>query len=336
MIATVLHNFHFLRPAWLFALLPLLVLLLLLRQQQQGDSWQHICDPHLLPHLLVNRQRVFRRWPFYTLALAWIIAVCSLAGPTWQRSPQAVYKTQQARIIILDLSPSMYATDLKPSRIARARYKILDILKRSQEGQMGMVVFSSEAYTVSPLTNDAQTIAAMVPSLDPNIMPVGGSNIAAGLEKAEQLFKQADSSYGSILLLTDSPVTKTDLTAAQQTHQQGYDISILGVGTPQGSPIPAGTGFMQDKNGGIIISKLNSKTLAKLANVGGGTYTSFTANNQDIDRLLRQSTQRSNLKAQKTKQQTKLWKDQGYWLVLLLLPLALLAFRRGWLGILCE
>ena len=143
-----LSEFHWLRPEWLWALLPLAVIVRrLLRQVRRASAWETQCDPHLLEKLLIQRAR-HQRWPLVLLAVAWVLAVIALAGPVWQKLPEPVYRTQAARVIVLDLSPSMNASDIRPSRIARARFKVLDLLKRYREGQTALVVFAGEPFVV--------------------------------------------------------------------------------------------------------------------------------------------------------------------------------------------
>ncbi|MCB1776756.1 MAG: VWA domain-containing protein [Candidatus Competibacteraceae bacterium] len=164
---SVLTEFHWLRPAWLWALLPLaLMVWQLLRQSSGASAWEKQCDPHLLARLLVRRTP-HHRLPLLLLTVSWVLTVIALAGPVWQKLPQPVFQTQAARVMVLDLSPSMNASDLRPSRIDRARFKMLDLLARFREGQTGLVVFAEEPFVVAPLTDDTKTIAALLPALAP-------------------------------------------------------------------------------------------------------------------------------------------------------------------------
>lgn len=327
-------NLHFIRPWFLLGIIPLLLIVWrLLRIKHLANNWQQVCDPHLLPALLKQQNTLPQQWPYYLLILAWLTAIIALAGPSWQRLSQTIYQKQQAQIVILDLSPAMAAQDIKPSRIARARFKILDFLKNSHENQIGMVVFAEEAYIVSPLTNDAKTIAALLPQLSPNIMPVGGHNIAAGLKLAHKLLKQAHIQHGEIILITASPVTAKDLSVAAQLKIAGIPVQVLGLGSQQGAPIQTRNGrYLKNARGEIIISKLESRKLRQLATTSGGQYIEFTNTNQDIKQLLAVSQQQtSRMQAARTKDKINIWRDEGHWFILLLLPLVLLPFRRDWL-----
>lgn len=322
---------HWSRPYWFLALIPaLLMLLALSRYLIKGNNWQNIIDAPLLQHLLIFPDAKKHYWPLVLLGLMWLIAVLALAGPAWDKRIQPVYQNQSAKVILLDLSHSMLAQDITPNRLTRAQYKILDILNNYREGQTGMAVFSSEAYTVSPLTFDTHTIALMVPDLSPNIMPVSGSNIGVGLDKAKQLLQQGGVKSGTIVLITDSVPTPADDKIAEQIHADGYTVSVLGIGTIQGAPIPTDNNF-ETQQGKPILTKLDIPGLEQLAEAGGGRFSTFTDSDADIHYLLSPTVNNVNAGINKAKEHSNinLWIDEGRWFILLLLPLALLAFRRG-------
>ncbi len=322
---------HFLRPVWLLGIIPCAYLLWsLLRTRGNTSAWRQACDPHLLPHLLAKPQHSNHTLPVLLLSLAWTLCVLALAGPTWSQTPAAVYRSLVSRMIVLDVSPSMLARDIKPSRMARAKYKAHDLLAAMGDGQVGMVAFSQQGFAVSPLTQDAATIDAMIPELNPGMMPVSGHNIGSGLLKAQQLLQQVGARSGQVILITSSTPTATDDNIAKQLAAYGYRVSVLGIGTQQGAPIPTANGFLQSRQGNIITSKLNPAALRKLARVGGGHYVRFSHNNSDVETLL-QVQSGLTVQAQKTQEKLSTWRDQGRWLVLACLPLAALGFRRGWL-----
>ena len=179
--------FHFLQPLWLLAVLPMLALLWGLARPGRADNpWRRIVDAQLLPLLMAGRTGSAGRGALWLLAAGWLIAVLALANPAWERQPRPVFQTTAARVIVLDLSRSMTAPDLQPSRLARARYKVEDMLNRMGEGQTGLVVFAGDAFTVSPLTRDVNTIRALLKALDTGIMPAQGSRADLGLLKADE------------------------------------------------------------------------------------------------------------------------------------------------------
>ena len=235
-------------------------------------------------------------------------------------------------MIVMDLSLSMNSSDLKPSRMERARFKVSDILAKQQDGVVGLVVFAGDAFVVSPLTRDGETISAMLPALRPDIMPVQGSRADLGLLKAAELLKQAGRMRGEVLLLADSYADDRALKAAKQLRQQGIITSVLGIGTEQGAPLPTGRGdFVRNNDNEVITTKLDVPAMRKLASAGGGDYVSLTASDEDISQLVAERVQATRHRTDDKFNQTSRWKENGPWLVILLLPLAALAFRRGWL-----
>ena len=325
-----LAEFHFIRPFWLLAIIPYLVIVALtLRNKLSHGNWSAVCDAELLPYLLQEKAVNQSRWPLTTGAIAALLAITALAGPTWQRLPSPVFRNASALVIALDLSPSMDAEDIKPSRLIRARYKIADILKQRKDGQTALLVYSGDAFTVTPLTDDTQTIDSQLSALTTEIMPSEGNNTESALEKAVELFKQAGMQKGQILLVTDG--VNVDKTMAAVKALDGYTLSILGVGTVEGGPIPLPDGgFLKDGQGSIVVPKLNAGDLSKLAQAGKGIYQTITANDVDIQTLLaninkpvqQQGKENKNLLLDQ-------WVDKGPWLLLLVLPLAALSFRKG-------
>ena len=331
-----ISDFHFLRPAWLLALIPLALLLWrLLRADSEGSAWRGVVDAHLLPALLSFDEGVVRPRPLVLLGLGWLLMVLALAGPTWQRLPQPLYEARQFRVIALDLSPSMNATDLAPSRLARARFEVLDLLRQSEEGQTALLAYGAEPFVVAPLTTDVATIAAQVPSLDTGLLPVQGPRRTdLVLDSAAGLLHQADAPDGQVILVTDGlDHADAAVAAAGRLAADGYRVFVLGVGTDRGGPVagPDG-GLLKDEQGVIRLPRLDVEALRRLADAGGGRYVGATPDDRDMDALKPGGVSRSGDKADPQQSEADQWREAGPWLLLLLLPLAALAFRRGWVG----
>ncbi|MES9901426.1 MAG: VWA domain-containing protein [Sedimenticola sp.] len=325
-----LSDFHFLRPWWFIALVPALILLIALWRRRSGSGvWQGVCDPELLPHLLLEGGAGLRRAPLLLLALGWLMAITALSGPVWERQPQPLFQAALSRVVILDLSPSMDARDLKPSRLQRARFKLLDILAKSREGRTALVVFGGEAHLVSPLTDDSDTIAAMIPALSVDIVPAAGDSLLPALKLAAELLERGGGNGGEILLISDgiSDLAST-LPLAAQLRDQGLRLSVLGVGTLEGAPVPG----LYD-SGKPRISRLDRSGLEGLARTGGGIFSVLTADEGDIQLLLNKEASRTMTDARRMESGVERWVEQGPWLLPLLLLLAAVGFRRGWLGL---
>ncbi|MCH7881145.1 MAG: VWA domain-containing protein [Proteobacteria bacterium] len=295
-------------------------------------SWQGVVDPALLPHLLTGQVQMRRLWPLVMMSLGGMLAIIALAGPVWEKLPQPVFKQQAALVIALDLSRSMDANDIKPTRLTRARHKISDILAQRREGQTALIAYAAEAFTVTPLTDDDATINALLTGLTTDIMPTQGSRADRALEQAYTLFENVGIRRGNILLVSDG-FTRTEIDAMQRLLKQNanFRLSVLGIGTEQGGPIPlTNGGFLKDAQGSIVIAGMPSENMRKLARTGGGAYRSISAGDQDIQGLLNAiKTSRPEQEAIASDQIANIWYELGPWLVLILLPIAALAFRRG-------
>lgn len=330
-------NFHFLRPEWFYALIPAAILFALLRYRNSHHSnWETAIEPHLLEHILDNPDSQVSRSPFTILLLAWLIATIALAGPVWRKTPQPVHEREDALVVIFDLTQSMLATDVKPNRLVRAKRKLIDLLEMRDEGVTALVVFAGDAHTVSPLTDDTNTIAAMIPALDPSIVPAPGSRLASALEVAIELFENGGVASGRILIITDEI---RDVVAAQQVSRQyrnAYPVSVMSVGTEEGAPIPVAdergrVSFLKDRQGNLVIPKVNTRSLRDFADLSAGRFSPMSLTDEDLEFLLAEQPLAPEDQFREIERDFDVWFEEGPWLLLLLLPLASLAFRRGWL-----
>jgi len=328
-------DFHWLRPAWLLAIpVVVFVAVLLARRQLGAGHWRDVIDPALMPYVLSRSARRGTDWRWWLLGFAGIVASLAMAGPAWQRIEQPVFRADQALVIALDLSRSMDAQDIAPSRLARARLKILGMLDRREGGQTALLVYTSHAFTVTPLTDDTDTVAALVNSLTTDIMPSRGSYPEVAIRKGQALLEQAGVGYGEVLLVTDAGSSPGAEKAAGELREAGYALSVLGVGTHEGAPIPRTSGgFVRDNRGQIAVARLEERGLRDLAGAGGGRFALLSPDDSDIDYLLSGEV-RTAAAAGENSMAADQWREEGPWLVLLLLPLAALAFRKGWVLVL--
>ena len=323
-------EFHFLRAGWIL-LIPIAILLIFFfkRRLLTIGNWEKLIDKRLLPYVMSRSQLSDNQYKWWLISLISVLSIIALAGPTWERIEQPSFRTDQSLVIALDLSRSMNAQDITPNRLTRAKLKILDILERRQGAQVALIVYSANAFTVTPLTSDTDTIIALINSIDTSIMPSRGSYPALAIDKGLQLLNQASVSNGEIILVTDGGITSDSFSSAQKLRDEGYRLSALGIGSMNGAPIPKETGgFITDSTGQITISRLEVDDLKDLVEIGGGSYTSITSNDQDIDTLL--SEVYSAVRESDDSITTDQWKEFGPWLLLIVVPFGSLLFRKGW------
>lgn len=328
-MSEALQQFHFLRPWWLVALtlLPLLWWLGV-RRSSASLELSRLVDAELLPHLL--RGRAGNRYlPVWLFAGGWTLCALALAGPTWSRVTQPLYASRAAQVVAISLSQHMLARDVAPSRLDRARHKAHDLLASNRDGLNALLGYAGETFVVAPLTSDVNSLGDLLDAMAPDTMPVDGNDAASAIERGVLLIHDAKASGGSLVLITDQADAAAN-TAAHKADAAGVRVSVLGVGTPQGGPVPlAGGGFLHDAQGNMMLAGRDDTALAALALAGGGRYVAMSADHSDIDAL--QTQLRGGPTTAASGQTGDEWQDRGAWLLLPLLLLVALAFRRGWL-----
>ncbi|MFK7864058.1 MAG: VWA domain-containing protein [Pseudohongiellaceae bacterium] len=332
--SNLFEEFQFLRPLWLLGLIPaLLCFFAMWRINSVVTAWDKAIDKSLLPYLLDRSKNASQRTPLFLLLCAWSLAILAMAGPVWEKLPQPVQKREDALVIVMDLSLSMFAPDHEPSRLDLAKRKLRDILALREEGQTALVVYAGDAHTVTPLTDDVVTIAALVPSLSPNIMPLFGSNPMLAIDAAIGLLDDVEASRGKILLMTDgiSGFDQESLITAQM-QETDYELLIMGIGTEEGAPIRTNDGsLLTDDAGTIIVPRLNKNVLQSLANRVDGRYHDIQLADSDLAYLLSDLDLLDDEQLSDVEEEFDVWYEAGPWLLLLVLPVAAMSFRRGWL-----
>ena len=330
----IFNEFHFLRPWWLLALIPATIFVFALwRVNSALSAWDKAIDKDLLPYLLDRSRNAAQRTPLLLLLCVWVLSAVALAGPVWEKLPQPVQQREDALVIVMDLSLSMFAQDHVPSRLDLAKRKLRDILALRDEGQTALVVYAGDAHAVMPLTDDVVTIEALVPSLSPNIMPLFGSNPMAAIDMAKELLGNVEASAGKILLMTDGiSGFDQELLITRQLEDTPYQLLIMGIGTEQGAPIRTSDGnFLSDQQGAMVVPVLNRSVLQSLANRTGGRYHDIQLSDSDLAYLLTDLNLLDDPQLSEVEEEFDIWYETGPWLLLLVAPMVALTFRRGWL-----
>ena len=328
-------EFHFTRPLWLFAagLIPLLwiVFFLYKRKAQPVQELENFIDNHLLPYLLVNQSaslRFFKRG-LLVWTLVWSCLTVGLAGPRWNFREVEVFSRQQHLVILLDLSLSMNATDVKPSRLARAKQKIEDILSSPHGVKIGLIAYAADPHMITPITDDKETIRHLLPSLDTSLVYVQGSRLIPALEMASSMLDVEPGTCKSIAILSDGGFEDAGaIMKAKEIAKKGIVIHTMGVGTEEGAPIVDHEGRVKKKNGAPVISKLEKGRFQEISNAGNGRYLKSEYSYHDENSIFEDLNKRVNEESL-TNKKNRFWQEHFYLCIIPILPVFLLWFRRG-------
>jgi Ca-activated chloride channel family protein len=320
-------DFEFIRPAILWLLIPAIGLFFVALIKHKKTTSEQLIAPHLAQFVMTDTD-IKTSQPLWLVAVFCTLGVLFSAGPSFEKKHVLVFQSNSARVIVIDMSYSMYSTDISPNRLTQARYKSLDMIELFKEGDTALVAYAGTAYTISPLTNDATTLSNLIPSLSPDIMPDKGSNVLAGLDMAKELLTQAGYIDGDIILITDGIEQEEQTDVTRFISNTTFRLNIYGVGSEQGAPIklPEG-GFLKDRYGQIVIPTMNISQLKSLATRSGGKFARYQPSNSDINTFSPMAN--SELIKDET-QSHALWRiDAGIYGLLLLLPFGLYLFRRS-------
>lgn len=301
----MMGEFHFIRPMWLLAFIPALLVWWLLRRHTDGTQlWRGIVAPHLLPHLLSGREHHAGFRPLDLIAISWLVAVIAVAGPTWKREPTPFAEDTAALAIVIRVAPSMTTEDVQPSRLARATEKVHDLLKERAGAKTSLVAYAGSAHVVMPLTSDGGIIDTFAQSLDPKIMPQDGDAAADALRLAAQTLK--DTGSGSILWITDSIAVEQATPIASWRKSSPLPVRLLPPLYPGGE----------------------LDAVRSVSGAASATVVVLTADDSDVHTLARSAKLAVALSGGDPSSR---WQEAGYWLTPLLALLMLPFFRRGWM-----
>jgi len=300
-----IQNFHFIRPLWLLALLPALLLCwLTYRRQDQYLSWTQFIDLHLLQHLIVDKNKRRNLRPLHVLFVIWILSSVALAGPAWQREPSPFSDDEAGLVVLLKVSETMNGTDVQPSRLERAKHKLSDLLALRKGASTGLIVYSGSAHLVMPLTKDDRIINAMIEELTPELMPVNGDALIAAIEKARYLFEKSNTS-GSVLVMADT-VSPSQFNALS-TNEIKLPFQFLAVHSP--------------------LIKINDG-LNRAASMLNGSVVKMTVDQSDVEEIAGRA--KTEFRSLSSSQEGERWRDAGYAMVSLIALCGLMWSRKGW------
>lgn len=281
-----LSNPWILNLVWL---LPVMAMILIIANRRNKKAVARLADPELLLRLTERSLKGRTFFKGVLLLAAILFMIIALAGPRWGSHYQEVSRKGVDIMLLLDVSPSMLVEDIKPTRLERARREIIDLLKVLAGDRIGLIAFSGTAFVQCPLTLDYGAVQFFLSALSPDLIPVPGTDIGSAIETGLSSFDFETETDKILLLITDGEDNEgRGLKAARSAAAKGVKIFVFGVGDTTGGPIPENQktgGFKKDKEGKIILSKLDEEVLKKIASSTGGVYVRSTTGDLDLDIL---------------------------------------------------
>ena len=273
---------------WLLLVVPVLALIRFVTYYNKKKRLRKFGEPQLLKQLMpdVSRWRPFVKFVLLELALALIIVM--LARPQQANSISQEKRSGIETIIALDISNSMRAKDVTPDRLERAKMMVENLVETFVDDKIGLIVFAGDAFVQLPITSDYVSAKMFLNSIDPSMIVNQGTDIAAAIEMASHSFTQQEHVGKAIIIITDGEDHEGGaVEAAQAAKEKGYNVYVLGIGSPNGAPVPdpATNNYMVDNHGETVMSRLNEQMCREIAQAGGGAYI-HVDNNSSAQRLL--------------------------------------------------
>lgn len=328
------RGFHFAEPAWLWliaVLIPVAVWLWRSAARAARGPVHRYADPHLLPHLTGTRElKQFERWGrFLFWALLWVLLVLAMAGPRWDYERRPLFQVGNNLMILLDLSRSMQVEDVAPSRLARARQEVADLIGLNREVRLGLIAFASVPHVISPISDDPAAIRNSLPALATELTELQGSRLLPALDRAETLLAGLPQEGSrAILLISDGDFDEPGhRERVAELAAGGIALHTLGIGTREGGRVPGKRGgWLVDRSGQAVRSSLNATLLEDLADAGQGVYREASYRQTDSQAVLKAAAT-SRLPASLGEQRARVWNERFYLPVLLVAVLILARFR---------
>lgn len=326
-VAYAWENLWFMRPDWLYGFIPIaLILVFFVITFKQREQWKESYAKHLLPFITIKGTKRQFFIPKILLLILLSLMILAMAGPTWEQIEKPGQKTEAALVILLDMSRSMLADDIQPNRIERAKLKLKDFLNAKPNSKIALVAYAGTAHNVVPFSKDYKTIIRQMEALRPDIMPVRGSNLNEAMDMADTLLNKIIAP-STILLMTDN-ISQSDVQRIAQTATHTH-MEIMAIATPNGGTIPVGNRVLQDKKGNTVIPRLDVINLDQATALDNVNVITVTLDDSDVKILATRVRQNLEFTIDLENAEEE-WKDFGYWLLLPMLFITILWFRRGW------
>lgn len=259
---------------WLLWIVPILALIRFVTGWRRRKNLQRLGDPDLLRRLMPGVSKVRPACKFWMLMAALALMIVMLARPQMGSKVSNDKRNGIETIIALDISNSMLAQDVVPSRLEKSKMMVENLVDNFTNDKIGLVVFAGDAFVQLPITNDYVSAKMFLQSIDPSLISTQGTDMARAISLAASSFTQQQGVGRAIILITDGEDHEGGAEeAAKAARKKGINVFILGVGSTKGAPIPIGNGeYMKDRSGNVVMSALNEQMCQEVAQAGSGTY----------------------------------------------------------------
>ena len=301
---------------YLILLIPLLIAFMIWADKKRKALSARFVNATLLSRLVCSEVSNQRRTKAKFLLWGLVFVVLALAQPRWGFQWEDLKQRGVDIVVALDVSNSMRATDIKPSRLQRARHKVADLLHMLKGDRIGIVAFAGTSFLHCPLTLDYQAAEMFLGALDTDLIPLQGTALGHAIETSIHAFSATEKKSKAILLITDGEDHEgTVHKAIQQAQKEGVKIFVIGIGHNEAVPVPdpAGSGFKRNRSGEIVLSRINEPLLEKIAVDTGGAYVRSVLGDGDLQTLYREHIQQSMEKKELKSSRRKRWTERFQW-----------------------
>lgn len=313
-------RFGSLNYLFLLWIIPVMVIFYLYAFRKRDRLLALFCGKELVGELVSDIKKGRRRVKAFLALLAMAFGIVALTQPQWGYHWEEIKRVGVDIIVAIDVSESMLAEDVKPSRLKRAKREVFDLIEMLEGDRIGLIVFAGTSFVQCPLTLDYGACKMFLDYIDTDLIPVPGTALADAIRTATASFSKRERKSKALILITDGEDHEGEPTeAAKEAKQEGIKIFPIGVGRKEGVPIPlrgGSGGFKKDRQGDMVITHLDETTLQKIALETGGSYVSSVTGDMDLDKIYKEGIKQRIEQKQLKSTRKRRWEQRFQWFIL--------------------
>jgi Ca-activated chloride channel family protein len=309
-------NLSYLFLLWL---IPCLVFFYIYAFLKKDRFIKEFCGEELYPRLIPSVQKGRQKLKAFLLILSVFFMIIALVRPKWGFHWEDIKRVGVDIIVAVDVSKSMLAQDVKPNRLERAKREVYDLCRMLEGDRIGLIAFAGTSFVQCPLTLDYGAFRMFLDYLDPDLIPTPGTAIGDAIRKATQSFSRRERKSKALIIITDGEDHESKpFEAAKEAKKEGIKVFTIGIGKGSGTPIPTydgSGGFLKDRKGNVVLSKLDEKTLQRIALETGGSYVRSVTGDMDLDKIYRSEIRGTMEKKELRSTRKKRWEERFQWFI---------------------